>query len=83
MTKQEQTSSLIGPEESRSIMGELRYGASRRDVLAMLAAGGMQATLAGSLASTALAAQAAAPRKGGRIKVAGATAALSDKLDPA
>jgi peptide/nickel transport system substrate-binding protein len=83
MTKQQQISSLTGPEESRRIMGELQRGASRRDVLAMLAAGGMQATLAGSLASTALAAQAAAPRKGGRIKVAGATASLNDTLDPA
>jgi peptide/nickel transport system substrate-binding protein len=49
----------------------------RRDVLAMLAASGV--------APLALAAQpqAQAPRKGGRIKVAGATAALSDTLDPA
>ncbi|HET6827329.1 MAG TPA: ABC transporter substrate-binding protein [Ramlibacter sp.] len=48
---------------------------SRRDMLALLAAAGAT-TLAG-------AAQAATPRKGGRIKVAGATAALSDTLDPA
>jgi peptide/nickel transport system substrate-binding protein len=48
---------------------------SRRDMLALLAAAGAT-TLAGT-------AQAATPRKGGRIKVAGATAALSDTLDPA
>lgn len=48
---------------------------SRRDVLALLMAGGV-ASLAGPLF-------AATPRRGGRIKVAGATAALSDTLDPA
>jgi len=84
MTEQQLTgSSLIGPEESRRIMGQLQGGASRRDVLAMLMAGGMQATLAGGLACAAVAAQAAAPRKGGRIKVAGAAASLNDTLDPA
>ena len=49
--------------------------ASRRDVLALLMAGGA--------ASLAVPSFAAAPRKGGRIKVAGATSALSDTLDPA
>jgi len=51
--------------------------ASRRDVLALLAAGGI-APLA-----TAAKPQAQTPRRGGRIKVAGATVALSDTLDPA
>jgi len=37
---------LIGAEESTRLMGQLQRGASRRDVLAMLMAGGMQATLA-------------------------------------
>ena len=45
----------------------------RRDVLAMLMAGGMQATLAGGLATLATTAHAQTPRKGGRITVAGAT----------
>jgi peptide/nickel transport system substrate-binding protein len=49
----------------------------------MLAAAGMQAALAGSIASVAATAHAQAPRKGGRIKVAGSTAAVSDTLDPA
>jgi len=61
----------------------LKRGASRRDVLALLMAGGMQATLAGSLAGLAGQARADAPRRGGRIRVAGATAAVSDTLDPA
>jgi len=51
------------------------FNPSRRDVLALMMASGV-ASLAGT-------AQAAAPRKGGRIRVAGATAALSDTLDPA
>src|SRR5687768_13901241 len=56
---------------------------SRRDMLAMLTATGMQATLAGGIASAAASAHAQTPRRGGRIKVAGSTAAVSDTLDPA
>jgi peptide/nickel transport system substrate-binding protein len=74
---------LVGPHESLHMMEALKRGASRRDVLAMLMAGGMQATLAGSLATLATAAQAQTPRKGGRIKVAGSASAVSDTLDPA
>src|SRR6185295_6896411 len=64
-------------------MESLKRGATRRDILTMLMAGGMQATLAGGIASTALSAHAQTPRKGGRLRVAGATAAASDTLDPA
>jgi peptide/nickel transport system substrate-binding protein len=74
---------LIGPQESTRILGALQRGASRRDVLAMLTAGGMQAVLAGSIAGVATSAQAQTPRKGGRIKVAGAASGVSDTLDPA
>jgi peptide/nickel transport system substrate-binding protein len=83
MKEHQKLNGLIGADESTRIMGELQRGASRRDVLAMLTAGGMQAALAGGVASLATAAQAQAARKGGRIKVAGATSALSDTLDPA
>jgi peptide/nickel transport system substrate-binding protein len=83
MEHDKQLSSMIGPEESTRIMGELKRGATRRDVLAMLTAAGMQATLAGTIAGVATNAQAAAPRKGGRIKVAGPVSAVSDTLDPA
>ena len=69
MKEHQKLNGLIGAEESTRIMGELQRGASRRDVLAMLMAGGMQAALAGGVASLATAAQAEAPRKGGRIKV--------------
>lgn len=74
---------LVGPQESQRLLGALQRGATRRDILAMLAAGGMQAMLAGGLAGTALAVHAQTPRRGGRIRVAGATAAATDTLDPA
>ncbi|MEH3087101.1 MAG: ABC transporter substrate-binding protein [Xylophilus ampelinus] len=74
---------LVGPQESRRMMDFLQRGASRRDILGMLMAGGMQAGLAGSLSTLALSAHAQTPRRGGRIRVAGATAAASDTLDPA
>jgi peptide/nickel transport system substrate-binding protein len=83
MEHDKQLQSLIGPEESTRILSALKRGASRRDVLAMLTAAGMQAALAGSIAGVATSAHAATPRKGGRIKVASATAAVSDTLDPA
>src|SRR5687768_3296783 len=74
---------LTGPEDSTRIMRALQRGASRRDVLALLMAGGMQATLAGSIAGAAASAHAQTPRKGGRLRVAGAAAGVSDTLDPA
>ncbi|HSV81305.1 MAG TPA: ABC transporter substrate-binding protein [Ramlibacter sp.] len=83
MEHKKQLNGLIGPEESTRILGALQRGASRRDVLAMLMAGGMQATLAGSVATLATGAQAQTPRKGGRIKVAGSASGVSDTLDPA
>src|SRR5688572_31242941 len=83
MDHDKQLGGLIGPDESTRILGALKRGANRRDVLAMLTAAGMQAALAGSIASVAATAHAQAPRKGGRIKVAGSTAAVSDTLDPA
>ena len=71
------------PRRKPRILGALHRGASRRDVLAMLMAGGMQAALAGSIAGVAATAHAQTPRKGGRIKVAGAASGVSDTLDPA
>jgi peptide/nickel transport system substrate-binding protein len=82
MEDNKQLGGLVGPEESTRILGALKRGANRRDVLAMLTAAGMQAALAGSVASVAATAHAQTPRKGGRIKVAGSTAAVSDTLDP-
>ncbi|HEY9106542.1 MAG TPA: ABC transporter substrate-binding protein [Roseateles sp.] len=74
---------LVGPQESQRLFGALQRGASRRDILGMLVGGGMQAGLAGTLAGTALTAHAETPRRGGKLRVAGATASASDTLDPA
>ena len=74
---------LVGPEESERLFGALQRGAKRRDVLAMLMAGGMQATLAGGLATLATTAHAETPRKGGRITVATNGSGVNDTLDPA
>ena len=71
MDENKQLGGLIGGEESTRILGALKRGANRRDVLAMLTAAGMHAALAGSIASVASTAHAQTPRKGGRIKVAG------------
>lgn len=74
---------LVSPSESVRMMNSLKRGATRRDVLAMLAACGMQATLAGSLATLATTAHAQTPRKGGRITVASSASGVNDTLDPA
>jgi peptide/nickel transport system substrate-binding protein len=82
MTERQTLDNLVGPHESQRLMGALQRGATRRDILAMLVAGGMQVTLAGSLASTAISARAQTPKRGGKLRVAGATAAATDTLDP-
>jgi len=83
MNERTKLQDLVGPHDSTRMLDALKRGASRRDVLAMLMAGGMQATLAGGLSTLALSAHAATPKRGGRIRVAGATAAITDTLDPA
>lgn len=83
MNERSKLQDLVGPHDSTRMLDALKRGANRRDVLAMLMAGGMQATLAGGLSTLALSAHAATPKRGGRIRVAGATAAITDTLDPA
>ena len=83
MTDRKALDALVGPEESERLFGALQRGAKRRDVLAMLMAGGMQATLAGGLATLATTAHAQTPRKGGRITVATNGSGVNDTLDPA
>ena len=74
---------LVGPQESQRLLTALQRGATRRDILGLLMAGGMQVGLAGGLASTALSVHAQTPKRGGKLRVAGATAAATDTLDPA
>jgi peptide/nickel transport system substrate-binding protein len=83
MSKRQPLDQLVGPVESTRMLAALRRGATRREILAMLAAGGMQAALAGSIASVASDAHAQTPKRGGKLRVAGATAAATDTLDPA
>ena len=83
MTDRKSIDALVGPEESQRLFGALQRGATRRDMLAMLMAGGMQATLAGGLATLATTAHAQTPRKGGRITVATNASGVNDTLDPA
>jgi peptide/nickel transport system substrate-binding protein len=83
MTDRKLLDTLVGPEESQRLFGALQRGVTRRDILKMLVAGGMQVTLAGSLATTAMSVHAQTPRKGGRIRVAGVASGVNDTLDPA
>jgi peptide/nickel transport system substrate-binding protein len=83
MTQRKKLESLLGERQSDGLMSVLKRGATRRDVLAILAAGGMQLALAGTLAGVATTAHAETPRRGGKIRVAGDNASASDTLDPA
>lgn len=73
----------LGAADSSRILDALARGASRRDVLRLLAGAGM--ALAGSTSIVALAQStlAATPRRGGRVRVASATSSIADTLDPA
>lgn len=83
MTDRKPLEHLVGPHESRRLMEALQRGATRRDLLALLTAGGMQVALAAGLAGTAISAHAQTPRRGGKLRVSSATAAATDTLDPA
>ncbi len=58
-------------------------GVSRRDVMRLLASGGMMATTAGGLLTAAGNAFAQTPKKGGRIRAASLSSSTADTLDPA
>lgn len=58
-------------------------GATRRDMLRMLMAGGFAATTAGTLLNSAGTAYAATAQKGGHLKLAGYATSAKDTLDPA
>ena len=73
---------LTGLDGER-VFDALRRGASRRDVLKLLAGLGMGAALSGRVLAQATAVRAATPRYGGRLRVASATASIADTLDPA
>jgi len=61
-----------------------RQGASRRDILRAMAAGGMLAATGGLLTASGGAwAQTPVPKKGGKIRVATQSSSTADTLDPA
>lgn len=69
-------------EEAR-LLDAVRRGATRRDLMTMLGAGGMAAATAGMVAGAAKDAVAQEPRRGGRIRVCGTSTSTADTLDPA
>ena len=60
----------------------LRRGATRREVMSWIIAGGATIAAAGSIVSSASTALAATPKKGGKIKFAADLHGPSDTLDP-
>jgi len=74
---------LLGPDDSVRILDALGRGATRRDVLKLLAGAGMALASAGAVAALAEGGAASAPRYGGRVRVASATSSIADTLDPA
>ncbi|WP_454831815.1 ABC transporter substrate-binding protein [Pseudoxanthomonas wuyuanensis] len=73
----------LGPTDSGRVLDALARGASRREVLKLLAGVGLALAGASSIVTLAEAAVAARPRYGGRVRVATATSSIADTLDPA
>ncbi len=69
--------------DAQFVENALRRGASRRDLLRMLMAGGISLAAGGTILGRAGDALAQAPVKGGHIKAAGWSSSTADTLDPA
>jgi peptide/nickel transport system substrate-binding protein len=74
---------ILGHNDAARVEAAIRRGATRRELLAMLMAGGMTAAFGGTLIASASRAYADTPKRGGRIKAAGYSSGTSDTLDPA
>jgi peptide/nickel transport system substrate-binding protein len=61
----------------------IRRGATRRELMQMLLAGGVAATAGGTILTRATAAVAQTPTSGGNLKAAGWSSSTADTLDPA
>ena len=83
MTEDRSSLHRLSPADTAMVETAMRRGASRRDLLAMLTGGGLALAAAGSVLGSATRALAQAPKRGGRIRVAGTTTSTSDTLDPA
>ena len=69
--------------EQERLMQAIRSGASRRELLGLMAGLGLGAALGGSVIGAATTAHAQAAKKGGKIRVAGFGSSTADTLDPA
>lgn len=76
------TNPTLGTADRAAVAGALRKGASRREVMAGLVAGGMSIAAAGAVVGRAEKALAQAPRKGGRLRVALPSISTADTVDP-
>jgi len=65
------------------IENAIRRGASRRELLTMMLAGGIAASAGGLILGRASNAVAATPKSGGALKAAGWSSSTADTLDPA
>lgn len=73
----------LSASDRETINSGLQHGATRREVMSWLIAGGATIAMAGSIVSSATQALAATPKKGGKIKFASDLHGPSDTLDPA
>ncbi|NGO50826.1 ABC transporter substrate-binding protein [Allomesorhizobium camelthorni] len=74
---------MLSPNDASMVENAIRRGATRRELLGMLMAGGMTAAFGGSVIAGATRAYADTPKKGGRIRAAGYSSGTTDTLDPA
>ncbi len=74
---------LLSHAERERLLSAVRHGASRREMLGLLGAFGIAAGFGGTLIGSATSAHAQAPKKGGKIRVAGFGSSTADTLDPA
>jgi peptide/nickel transport system substrate-binding protein len=73
----------LGSSDGARVLDAVGRGATRRDILGMLGAGGMAATTADIIFGSAKQAVAQTPRRGGRIRASGTGTSAADTLDPA
>ncbi|MBP1860308.1 ABC transporter substrate-binding protein [Rhizobium herbae] len=71
------------PSDDAMVENAIRRGATRRELLHMLLAGGVALTASGAILGRATSAHAATPKSGGHLKAAGWSASTADTLDPA
>jgi peptide/nickel transport system substrate-binding protein len=74
---------ILSTADSALLRSALRKGATRREVMGWLMAGGVGIATAGSIVTYATQALAETPKKGGRLRVAGSGTSTADTVDPA